>query len=961
VVGYHDSKFVPAVKTQEQLEQEKAAAEHAFKKSNPASALKNELKAEGVAVEINNEEAWYDVDLWSGGMSMKDISSEIVTFGGWEEGYEWGYNPNGFLTKTGFMSKEDNLLPEPTSGPQPGGEVYKLMTHLAEIEAQAKENLRAKLRGFGAQCFFCENISTFAKYNVERLLSRISGPNPERAPGWTSSGFARGIESTEPATTFSNLNTDRKSLNFNRGTPAELSNIIPFIKIYKIWPDGSETQVPFTTKVEDGFKDTTAILKGRKGRSADVGLESFDWEFLPGHPSVSGGRKVKASIKLIFENPESLLAPRFGPSSSKEKKQKYFRYIDLLNLAGISGRKVPEGERGQEVFDPDNFKIRVVVGYNVTPRAGRALPPSPFFAAAKEAKTSMLLAMYDYDLDFQEDGRLGVSIQYTGATESNIATHKFDIFDKNPKALAAIKALEAMQSKYRDNPRKREGLQAKMTDSAATAQNEIYGDFQKRLWKRAIHVDVPDVELERYFISRQQRPPHSDVQYTVKLDTSMFKETFELSGEPGKGHSRISMISFGDILDAMVRESIVSDSLKEINASFLLGQIIMPNPDYFPGAKVSKSVAINIGDIPISYHLFNDFFLKNVVKKLETSVSLHEFIMRMMNSLFMAAMGTACKFSDASTRTTKLAVSYLEMDTSDSNAKAILGKSNGRIVINKKQNYFIKSNIVATPVKKNRRHTFIFLHAVDGAEIFGTGKESVDIKRGVTHYQMAKDSGVLRNITFKKLPIKRGLQILQQGTDAIADPTVRFRQRLFAVWNANMDFIGNPYIKPYTVIYIDPTMPGMGDMRKKNSFSNIARIGGYHTVLTTEHSFSNGEWETKVESVWKANPNDAVDKNPVRVGIGSGDLSSAKVDAAEHIANEETQQASMPEGATTPGSVPEGENQSLAPGYEDHAAGQSVPGPESANNPNAMSSTPGGGPGGTSSVKKSGGGASGTW
>ena len=45
--------------------------------------------------------------------------------------------------------------------------------------------------------------------------------------------------------------------------------------------------------------------------------------------------------------------------------------------------------------------------------------------------------------------------------------------------------------------------------------------------------------------------------------------------------------------------------------------------------------------------------------------------MRMMNSLFMAALGTACKFSDASTRTTKVSVSYIEVDTSTHNAKQL--------------------------------------------------------------------------------------------------------------------------------------------------------------------------------------------------------------------------------------------------------------------------------------------------
>ena len=96
------------------------------------------------------------------------------------------------------------------------------------------------------------------------------------------------------------------------------------------------------------------------------------------------------------------------------------------------------------------------------------------------------------------------------------------------------------------------------------------------------------------------------------------------------------------------------------------------------------------------------------------------------------------------------------------------------------------------------------------------------------------------------------------------------------MWNGKLEFFGNPFIKPYTVIYINPTMPGMGDIKNKNSFANVARIGGYHWVEKTEHSFQSGEWTTSVESIWKANPQDSSDLPLIRIGYNSGPLTNNK-------------------------------------------------------------------------------------
>ena len=72
-------------------------------------------------------------------------------------------------------------------------------------------------------------------------------------------------------------------------------------------------------------------------------------------------------------------------------------------------------------------------------------------------------------------------------------------------------------------------------------------------------------------------------------------------------------------------------------------------------------------------------------------------------------------------------------------------------------------------------------------------------------------------------------------------------QQLWSIFNVTIDFIGNNLMSVGKMIYLDPTITGLGSPFKKNSVSNLMGLGGYYLIQTVSHSYY-PDWSTSISA-----------------------------------------------------------------------------------------------------------------
>lgn len=719
------------------------------------------------------------------------------------------------------------------------------------------------------QCFLLEHL--------EYIVKKSGWDIRRRGYGASAPGMIRSLETDKPLLAVSALTTKTNiASNFNSlGTALDYSHLTPYVHMYKVVPSDAqyrpngEITIPFSTHFGDQTANVAGtitdnintVLLSRYGRSDDVSLLSFDYDFYEGHPAAMGGRVVKAEVKFLFENADSLVAPR----GSDE-----FRYIDLFAQGGLNWG-------GSEIYEPENYELRAVVGYSVNQSVEREDVSKAFLKAANNSRLELLLAMEDYNLEFTESGMVILALTYAGSIEQKMSGPDFNVFGDDELR----KYMKIIGSFTGPLPASFRALAAQSAHSTAMQSlNEIYGPFRKRIWDRICAVDISDENMKKYFYSKklETNKPGSGATgttnwnaYHTNLD-DYIKDSQEVAlGEIENNHNRFHFLYLGDIMSALLCVPHISDYCREHNISFLLGQVMMP-PSILAESSMDnfadKALAVPLVDIPISLETFQSFFNGLTIEQLTSAISVSSFIKKMLSDLVFAALGARCKFTMSNAgKTSKIGVSHI-LAKNDSKTKSALkgvfagalnmspiAARNGRIFFRyypsvKEINQAISANdiLISTdaPSEQQRkdRQTIIFIHATDGLDYLGNGNRPVDEERGILHYAMASNTGLVKNITVEKNTMAYAPQ-LYLSLMSKEDRLDRERSKLWNQWKYSIRLFGTPHVRPYSMMYLDPTWPGF---QRISPDQNVFNIGGYCMVLKVANSISVSGWETTVEA-----------------------------------------------------------------------------------------------------------------
>ena len=234
--------------------------------------------------------------------------------------------------------------------------------------------------------------------------------------------------------------------------PHVISAMVPYIRIYKVFyktnansdqssstnqydtwlknADADQLSIPFDFNIHTTFDSVGDILKGTSGRTDDVGLKRFSYNF-HGKDVVTKDI-VKCGMTLHFNSVEGLIkerTARVGPNNSKFT----WSWQDLILTRVIS--QTEQSLQNLELKEEaKNYEIKVELGWSGNEASKQILAPGD--PAAQLAYQSMIsdafrktlfLTLMSHTIEFNQDGSMDLSIEFIGRSTSRWNSQNWEL------------------------------------------------------------------------------------------------------------------------------------------------------------------------------------------------------------------------------------------------------------------------------------------------------------------------------------------------------------------------------------------------------------------------------------------------------------------------------------------------------------------------------------------------------
>jgi hypothetical protein len=301
------------------------------------------------------------------------------------------------------------------------------------------------------------------------------------------------------------------------------------------------------------------------------------------------------------------------------------------------------------------------------------------------------------------------------------------------------------------------------------------------------------------------------------------------------------------------------------------------------GDAKTHNLQITLGDIPVSVKYFIGFLTDKMLKKDESLYPLTKFLNDLFNILVKDFLnGTDCSAANSQKIRVQQAAltSYAPIKetinsegTYDIVTLAQSGISMGREA-NELVNFRTSINnltanqeigepasilnisgpegSVKTTVPLDNEFNFFVYSAgqVQPMEKMN-GKKAEDERRGIFHYLLGRDRGLIKNIKLSKTQTKGLAEVRfeQDGYDGL--------QQMRVIYDVQIDSYANVNTFPGTYLYVDPK----GFLPHSANAPDLTKIGigGYYMIIRAEHEFGPGTANTTIHAKWvNSIENDAI-------------------------------------------------------------------------------------------------------
>ena len=337
---------------------------------------------------------------------------------------------------------------------------------------------------FKEQCFlltFIAPLSAHKKITLDRRKDpKVFKKLPYHVEEWNEHAVPTNstiLFDADPYAFLNKLTQNPNAAALHNATPHELSNLQPFIRLYKVIfdDDGNEQEVEIAFNSHFS-QDELEIFKTSKNRGVGAGLKSFNFTYDGSNP-FSVKKSIKANLK-IFAN-------SFG-ELHRTRNDRYgtpYRYLDLAmktwntspggsdndNVAYCSTKysnPLEENIKNSEL----NFRLKAQVGLSV-PSGDYNSISTELLKALKESFVTLQLTPTVHNFEFDEMGRVTFNLNFLAYIEQFFDQKMFNVFAQPQVTKERYK--REFKMKYFKKSCSQEKVDQQKKDYGDKAQQEI--------------------------------------------------------------------------------------------------------------------------------------------------------------------------------------------------------------------------------------------------------------------------------------------------------------------------------------------------------------------------------------------------------------------------------------------------------------------------------------------------------
>ena len=311
----------------------------------------------------------------------------------------------------------------------------------------------------------------------------------------------------------------------------------------------------------------------------------------------------------------------------------------------------------------------------------------------------------------------------------------------------------------------------------------------------------------------------------------------------------LNFFYFGDLINAALE--VLADKKPnpplEDQFKFLLGTIDLPDSK-------GEMKSIPLSDIPISLNIFQNWFVKNVVKPMRNNFPFRVFIQKITSELITGVLSPDAFGPKGKSSKTRISTTTQVLPKNSFQAGRTVMKSGRYAISNLKKNLREQANL--KDINNQNQFLFLYVGGILNQHLRGKRKPDED-DYGIFHFYVGADQGIVKRITFKRtdLPFQRESRIASAQNEAQSN-------LLFSdFYNAEVTMIGNSIFRPGMMVFIDPRSMGLGSATSFDSNANLMGIGGYYLVTKVGSSIESGKFETNMSLISETSTRDIQKKN----------------------------------------------------------------------------------------------------
>ena len=334
------------------------------------------------------------------------------------------------------------------------------------------------------------------------------------------------------------------------------------------------------------------------------------------------------------------------------------------------------------------------------------------------------------------------------------------------------------------------------------------------------------------------------------------QEQIRITEEKIDGPKLIHFTTVGYLFDAAFK--IIEENLKDANerTEFKKNKIIFSNfasSFNVNGQKKMRSLA----SIPIDFNFLTKFLNDSLYAKAVTEYSFFTFIKDLTVKVVEPALESRSvpndlvnRYSNVSISNTILSLGSNDLDK-DPLSNFITGISKlidlSKTSVSDLKKYYLSRTNLST----NNLIPFNYFIIYDKyhKDFNYAGNLLEDEKRGIYHYTIAQDYGLVKSINFKKID-----QPFLKESKSVGKNTIYLGQ-FRDLYNADLKMIGNNIYYPGMMLFIKPSVE-FGKVIGSNSnpsFSQISGIGGYYSVIKVTSEITQEGYTTSLDCVFHSN------------------------------------------------------------------------------------------------------------